>query len=119
MFEVHQMKRYDREAIEPNAAFSAIHYWLTPWAQGYWHDDAPKNFVLDEIVGYRCVPVFSVVSFTAWWHCALAFVIFRVLDAIKLPGARYVDRNIHNAHGVLFDDVISALYTAIIISLII
>ena len=93
MFEVHQMKRYDREAIEPNAAFSAIHYWLTPWAQGYWHDAAPKNFVLDEIVGYRCVPVFSVVSFTAWWHCALAFVIFRVLDAIKLPGARYVDRN--------------------------
>lgn len=97
--------------------FSAVHYWLTPWAQKYWHDDDPKNFVLDEIVGYLCVPVFSYASFVTWWHFILAFSVFRVLDAIKLPGARYVDRNIHNAHGVLFDDVISAAYTAFLVSL--
>ena len=37
---------------------------------------------------------------------------FRILDAIKLPIARYIDRNIHTASGVLFDDVVSAAYTA-------
>lgn len=97
--------------------FSFIHYKLTPWAQSYWGDDDPKNFVLDEIVGYLCVPVFAWVSFSVYWHYLLAFVLFRVLDAVKLPGARYIDRNIHNAHGVLLDDVVSAAYTAIIVSL--
>lgn len=97
--------------------FSFIHYKLTPWAQAYWQDDDPKNFVLDEIVGYLCVPVFAWVGFITYWHYLIAFALFRVLDAIKLPGARYIDRNIHNAHGVLLDDVVSAAYTAVIISL--
>jgi phosphatidylglycerophosphatase A len=97
--------------------FSAIHYVLTPWAQKYWNDSDPKNFVMDEIVGYLCVPVFAV-TFTCWWQLLAGFVVFRILDAIKLPGARYIDRNIHNAHGVLFDDVVSAAYSALIVSVI-
>lgn len=95
--------------------FSALHYILTPWAQRYWNDPDPRNFVLDEIVGYLCVPVFAV-DFAYWWQLLAGFVVFRVLDAIKLPGARYIDRNIHNAHGVLFDDVVSAAYTALAVS---
>ncbi len=95
--------------------FSVVHYWLTPWAQKRWNDPDPKHFVLDEIVGYLCVPVFAV-DFAYWWQLAASFVVFRILDAIKLPGARYIDRNIHNAHGVLFDDVVSAAYSALIVS---
>lgn len=95
--------------------FSAIHYILTPWAQKYWNNPDPKNFVLDEIVGYLCVPVFAV-DFTCRWQLIAAFAVFRILDAVKLPGARYIDRNIHNAHGVLFDDVVSAAYSALIVS---
>ena len=38
--------------------FSAIHYWLTPWAQKRWNDPDPKHFVLDEVVGALCVPLF-------------------------------------------------------------
>ena len=97
--------------------FSALHYLLTPWAQRYWNDPDPKHFVLDEIVGYLCVPLFAV-DFVYWWQLVASFVVFRILDAIKLPGARYVDRNIHNAHGVLFDDVISAAYSALVVSVI-
>ena len=107
------------------ALFSAIHWLLTPWAQKRFNDPDPKNFVLDEVVGYLCVPVFTILppetTIAAgerwpWGYIVAAFVIFRILDAIKLPGARYVDRNIHNAFGVLFDDVISAAYTAAILS---
>ena len=105
--------------------FSILHYILTPWAQAYWGESDPKHFVLDEVVGYLAVPVFTVfpdsVFVAGGWRWPIgyviaAFVIFRVLDAIKLPGARYIDRNIHNAHGVLFDDIASALYTAAILS---
>ena len=92
--------------------FSAIHYLLTPWAQRRWGDPDPKHFVLDEIVGYLCVPVFCPFAMTELWHLLAGFVIFRIFDAIKLPGARYIDRNIHTASGVLFDDVVSAAWTA-------
>ena len=102
-------------------AFSAIHYWLTPWAQKRWNDPDPKHFVLDEVVGALCVPLFWILPATSSvpvWQLAIAgFLLFRILDAIKLPGARYIDRNIHTASGVLFDDVVSAAYAAAIVSL--
>lgn len=97
--------------------FGALHYGLNAWAQRHWGDPDPKQFVQDEIVGYLCVPLFVPFPFTAGWHLLVGFALFRVLDAIKLPGARYLDRNVHNAHGVLFDDVVSALYAAALMSL--
>lgn len=96
-------------------AVSAVHYRLTPWAQKYWGDSDPGHFVLDEIVGSLCVPLFLCFIPTPAWMVA-GFLVFRILDAIKLPGARYIDRNIHTASGVLFDDVVSALYTALLLS---
>ena len=96
-------------------AVSALHYRLTPWAQKRWNDPDPRHFVLDEIAGSLCVPVFCM-PMTAWWQPFAGFAIFRILDAIKLPGARYIDRNIHTASGVLFDDVVSAAYSAAALS---
>lgn len=102
-------------------ALSAIHYWLTPWAQKRWGDSDPRHFVLDEIVGALCVPIFWYLPqdtpLPVWQLAIAGFLLFRILDAIKLPGARYIDRNIHTASGVLFDDVVSAAYAAAIISL--
>ena len=101
-------------------AFSAIHYWLTPWAQKRWNDFDPRHFVLDEVVGALCVPLFWYLPpnppLPVWQLAIAGFLLFRILDAIKLPGARYIDRNIHTASGVLFDDVVSAAYTAAIVS---
>ena len=98
--------------------FAGLHYWLTPWAQRHWRDPDPKHFVLDEIVGYLCVPLFWALppGANVWVYALAGFVVFRILDAIKLPIARYIDRNIHTAHGVLFDDVVSAAYTAALVS---
>ena len=100
--------------------FSVVHYRLTPWAQARWHDSDPRHFVLDEIVGYLCVPLFWVLperpAFPLWQLALAGFVVFRVFDAIKLPIARYIDRNIHTASGVLFDDVVSAVYSAALVS---
>lgn len=99
---------------------SVVHYRLTPWAQKRWNDPDPKHFVLDEIVGYLCVPVFWALpaepALPVWALALLGFAVFRILDAIKLPGARYIDNHIHTASGVLFDDVVSAAYTAVLVS---
>lgn len=100
--------------------FSLIHYRLTPWAVARWRDPDPRHFVLDEIVGYLCVPVLWAIpadsALPVWAWALVGFATFRVLDAIKLPLARYIDRNIHTASGVLFDDVVSAVYTAALVS---
>lgn len=100
--------------------FSVLHYRLTPWAQARWKCADPRHFVLDEIVGYLCVPLFWALPAESplpiWAMALLGFVVFRILDAIKLPFARYIDRNIHTANGVLFDDVVSAFYTALVVS---
>ena len=48
----------------------------------------------------------------------LGFAIERAFDIVKLPGARYIDRHVHTASGVLFDDVVSAVYAAIVLSVI-
>ena len=100
--------------------FSAVHYWLTPWAQKRWNDSDPRHFVLDEVVGALCVPVFWYLPpnppLPVWQLVIVGFLVFRILDAIKLPGARYIDRNVHTASGVLFDDVVSAAYTAVFVS---
>lgn len=95
--------------------FSVIHYALTPWAQRHWNDPDPGHFVLDEVVGYLCVPVLAIETHD-WRFVLLGFLIERAFDIVKLPGARYIDRHIHTASGVLFDDVVSAVYAAIVLS---
>lgn len=98
--------------------FAAVHYALNDWAQKWWRDPDPRHFVHDEIVGYLMVPVFMLpqTPMAEWWHMLAGFCLFRIFDAIKLPGARWIDRNVHTAHGVLFDDVVSAAYTALVLS---
>ncbi len=101
--------------------FAALHYWLTPWAQARWRNPDPRNFVLDEIVGYLCVPLMWALpdgggALPTWAWALVGFVVFRALDAVKLPVARYIDRNVHTASGVLFDDVVSAAYSAALAS---
>ena len=90
------------------------HFLLNSWAERYYNDTDSGNFVLDEIVGYLVVPI-ALIGYTKapWWYIPLAgFLLFRIFDIIKLPVARYIDRNWHNAWGVVLDDVVSALYAA-------
>lgn len=98
---------------------SAVHFLLNPWAQRYWNDTDSGNFVLDEIVGYLVVPILLYASTAPLWYIATAgFFIFRIFDIIKLPIARYIDRNWHNAWGVLLDDVVSGIYATGVVWLI-
>ena len=90
-------------------AAGVANHLLTDWAEAYYGECDPSHFVLDEIAGYLLVALLYPASHfgpAALW----GFVLFRVFDIIKLPGARYIDRNIHNAWGILLDDLVSALY---------
>ena len=87
---------------------------LYPWAKEYWQSTDPKNFVLDEVAGYLFVPIlFRQGDF--WPTVIWGFVLFRCFDMIKLPIARQIDQNIHNAWGVILDDLVSAIYAVIVL----
>ena len=93
------------------AAVCATHFWLTPWAQKYWNNSDPGQFVLDEVAGYMLVPLL-VTTGPLWVIVSAGFLLFRIIDIIKVPPARQIDRNWHGAWGVLLDDIVSGLYAA-------
>ena len=116
------------------------HFLLTPWAQRYWKTSDPSHFVLDEVAGYLVTLIllspllytldydwsqvdpsgmhpktgyYRSLPISLTWTLAIAgFFLFRIFDIIKLPGARYIDRNWHGAWGVLLDDIVSGIYAA-------
>jgi len=85
---------------------------LYPWAKEYWLSKDPKHFVLDEVAGYLFVPIlFRHGDF--WPTVIWGFVLFRIFDIIKLPIARQIDQKVHNAWGVILDDLVSAIYAVL------
>lgn len=96
------------------AAVIAANHWLTPWAVKYWNDEDPGHFVLDEVAGYLVVPILF--RGGELWQVALyGFVLFRVLDIIKIPPARQIDRDVHGPWGIVLDDLISGAYAALVL----
>jgi phosphatidylglycerophosphatase A len=90
---------------------NVAHFALTDWSVRYWRNPDPKNFVLDEVAGYLFVPIILLNRLTVPGIVA-AFLLFRILDIIKVPPARQVDRRMHGPWGILLDDLISAVYAA-------
>lgn len=88
---------------------SLAHFLLNDWAEAYWQEHDSKHFVLDEVAGYLIVPIFFNIG-QPWQVALWGFLLFRILDIIKVPPARQIDRQMKNACGVLLDDVISAFY---------
>lgn len=52
----------------------------------------------------------------AWW--GLAFVAFRFFDIVKPPPIRHVDRKIEGGLGVMFDDIVAAFYTLLVLAVV-
>ncbi len=70
--------------------------------------------VWDEIVAFMLV-----LSFTPsglFWQ-AFAFVLFRLFDILKPPPIRYFERRFKSGFGVMFDDVLAAAYTVLVLAL--
>ncbi len=71
--------------------------------------------VWDEVVAFALVLVFT----PAGWHWqAGAFALFRFFDILKPPPIRYFDRQLKNGFGVMFDDLLAAFYTVLVLALV-
>src|SRR5882672_1787550 len=51
-----------------------------------------------------------------WW--VFAFGVFRFFDVVKPPPIRHIDRTMKSGFGVMFDDVVAAFYTLLLVALV-
>lgn len=71
------------------------------------------GMVWDEIVAFLLVLFFTPDSM--YWQ-AFAFLLFRLFDILKPPPIRYFDQTLKGGFGVMFDDVIAASYTLLVLA---
>ena len=69
--------------------------------------------VWDEIVAFALVLVFTPAG---WKWQAGAFLLFRFFDIVKPPPIRYFDRKWKNGFGVMFDDLLAALFALLVLA---
>ena len=70
--------------------------------------------VWDEIVAFALVLAFTPAG---WQWQAGAFLLFRFFDIVKPPPIRFFDRKWKNGFGVMFDDLLAALYALLVLAL--
>jgi phosphatidylglycerophosphatase A len=74
------------------------------------------GIVWDEVVAFLLVLAFTRdLQPVLVWQAA-AFVLFRAFDILKPPPIRHFDRTLKSGFGAMFDDLLAALYTLIILA---
>ena len=74
----------------------------------------PGAIVWDEVVAFMLVLFFTPAGY-AWQACA--FLLFRLFDILKPPPIRYFDRKLKSGFGVMFDDLLAAFYTLLVLAI--
>jgi len=79
-----------------------------------------NQIVIDETFGVliTCYPL-TLINFNSYWLVlGIAFVLFRFFDIVKVPPTKYFD-NMKNAFGVMFDDFVAGIYSAIMLTILV
>jgi phosphatidylglycerophosphatase A len=72
------------------------------------------GMVWDETVAFLLVLMFTPAG---WLWQAAAFGLFRFFDIVKPPPIRHFDRALKNGFGVMFDDLLAAGYSVLVLAL--
>ena len=86
-------------------------FFLSSWVSGaaereFGEKDSGK-IVIDEVMGYLITMAGAPVD---WRSIVVGFFLFRFFDIVKVPPARYFDRQVKNGYGVVLDDVVAGIY---------
>lgn len=79
-----------------------------------WGND-PSQVVIDEVVGL----LITLVSRPKGWkEITLGVLLFRAFDIIKPPPVGYVDRNVPGGAGIMADDMLAGVISALLLFLV-
>ena len=74
------------------------------------------GFVWDEMVAFWLVLWLTP---DAFWAQLLAFGLFRLFDIAKPPPIKYFDARIKGGFGVMWDDIVAAAYTLLVMAIVV
>jgi len=99
-------------------AVSALTVALTPWAERHWNKKDPGNVVIDEVAGFLATVLlfwpFHAHAADLWLTTCWAFGVTRVMDIVKPPPVRQLER-LPAGWGVLADDLGASVYAAVLL----
>ena len=91
-----------------------IAVWCSEAGEAHYKRHDVGNIVIDEFAGFF-VTMFLVPSNVR--TLALAFVLFRIFDIVKVPPARQIDKGWPGGWGVVMDDVVSGVYANVVMQI--
>jgi phosphatidylglycerophosphatase A len=71
------------------------------------------SIVWDEVIAFWLILCLVPEGF---WPQLAAFALFRLFDIAKPPPIRHFDATLHNGFGIMFDDLVAAFYTLLVIA---
>ena len=76
-----------------------------------------KEIVIDEFIGIFLIMIFyKYLNFASELTILLSiFIFFRIFDIFKPFPANWIDKNMNNEFGVLFDDIVAGFYSLILL----
>ncbi|MCC2677612.1 MAG: phosphatidylglycerophosphatase [Pseudobdellovibrio sp.] len=77
------------------------------------HDS--QEIVIDEVVGFLITMTWLPVT---WQSLLIGFAVFRILDILKPPPIRQLDRKVQGGFGVMVDDIAAGIIGSIIMQII-
>lgn len=84
-----------------------------------------REIVIDEFIG-QSIPVLTIYNFIDKnnlnhfiFFTLISFILFRIFDILKPYPINKIDRDMKNGFGVILDDIVAGLYSAIILLIII
>ena len=77
----------------------------------------PGGIVWDEVAAFWLVLALVPGGPGGWGAQLAAFALFRFFDIVKPPPIRQFDANLKGGFGVMFDDLLAAFYTLLVLAL--
>ncbi len=93
-------------------AVCAIGTWAAQRAERIFNEEDPQRVVVDEVAGQLIT--YSAVVVSDWKHLLVGFILFRLFDIWK-PYPINKLQDLHGGFGVMADDVLAGIYSAMII----
>jgi phosphatidylglycerophosphatase A len=93
-------------------AVCAIGTWAAQRAERIFNEEDPQRVVVDEVAGQLIT--YSAVAVLDWKHLLVGFILFRLFDIWK-PYPINKLQDLHGGFGVMADDVLAGIYSAMII----
>ena len=85
--------------------------------------DDPQEIVIDEVIG-QMLPLLAIPIYETLYpahilyYCILAFSFFRFFDILKPFPINYIDNNTTGAFGIMFDDIVAAIFSIVVLIII-